>query len=106
MLNSSKSNFQRAKSYHYVLFMLYNWVISISQQTWNTGSQRDNCYGSDRVFDSADTAKMCSNVPYYGGQHSNEKYGHNECWPTFALVFICPKQHEGIIVFRTVVLNL
>ena len=71
-------------------------VVSGLEQTWHTSSQRDNSYGSDRIFDSADAAKMCGYVTYHGSQCTDEKYGDYKCWPTFVLIFLCPnsnKQH-------------
>ena len=74
-------------------------VVSGLEQTWHTSSQRDNSYGSDRIFDSADAAKMCGYVTYHGSQCTDEKYGDYKCWPTFVLIFLCPnsnKQHVWV----------
>ena len=73
-------------------FYIYDFgYISISQQTWHTSSQRNDCYGSHRISYPADTTEMCSNVPYKGSQNSDKKYRHYKCWPAFSSVLIKSK---------------
>ncbi len=65
--------------------------------TWYTGAQSNNGYGSDRVFDLTDTAKVCGYVSYDGCDEADEKYRSDKSRPAFAFIWVrvCHKmQHE------------
>lgn len=55
----------------------YKYIIILGR-TWNTGSQCNEHYRSDTIFDAQSTAKMWRNITNDSGHHSNCNNWHNK----------------------------